>query len=198
EPESSPSARTIPHESPPRTRGRRERSRSLANARSSAHHQVGGFTRLGRAIPGRLLRRRLRRTDRSLTRGQTGGFDTERRTAHVVEPELVTEDHGCRVAPVLAADPDVEARVRRPALLPRDAHEAPHPRLVDRDERVGGHELALLVHADELADVVAAEPERRLREVVGSEREELGGLGDLARGYRRARELDHRAPLEVV
>jgi hypothetical protein len=41
-------------------------------------------------------------------------------------------------------------------------------------------------------------PNAGLREVVGAEREELGRLGDLRRGDRGARELDHRAPLEVV
>ena len=70
--------------------------------------------------------------------------------------------------------------------------------MVHRDERVGRHQLALLVHPDELADVVAAEPERGLRQVVRAEREELGRLRDLAGRDGRARQLDHGAPLQVL
>ena len=51
------------------------------------------------------------------------------------------------------------------------------------------------VRLDEVARVVAAEAERGLRQVVGAEAEELGVLGDLVRGQRSARNLDHRADL---
>jgi bifunctional non-homologous end joining protein LigD len=98
----------------------------------------------------------------------------------------------------IAADAEVQLRVGGLALLAGDAHQSPDAGLVHRDERVRGHQLALLVHPDELADVVAAEAERRLREVVRPEREELSRLGDLAGGHRGARELDHGSPLQVV
>jgi hypothetical protein len=46
---------------------------------------------------------------------------------------------------------------------------------VERVERVGRQQLVLEVLGHEPAlDVVAAEPERHLRQVVGAEREELG------------------------
>src|ERR671934_102198 len=45
------------------------------------------------------------------------------------------------------------------ALLAGDPHEPADPRPVDGDERVGRDQLALLVQAEELADVVAGEAE---------------------------------------
>ena len=49
------------------------------------------------------------------------------------------------------------------------------------------------VGAEELPDVVAREPERQLRQVVGAEREELRLAGDLVGRCRAAGDLDHRA-----
>ena len=43
--------------------------------------------------------------------------------------------------------------------------------------------------------IVAGDAERRLREVVRAEGEEVGVLGQLAGPQRRARQLDHRADL---
>jgi hypothetical protein len=47
--------------------------------------------------------------------------------------------------------------------------------------------------ADERAVVVAAHAERRLRQVVGAEAEELRFFGDLIRHHASARQFDHRA-----
>jgi hypothetical protein len=44
---------------------------------------------------------------------------------------------------------------------------------IDRRKRILVENLLVLIHAQELADVVAREAERHLREVVGAEREEL-------------------------
>ena len=51
------------------------------------------------------------------------------------------------------------------------------------------------VEAEERGRVVARHAERRLGQVVGAEREELGALGDFAGAQRRARQFDHRADL---
>ena len=85
----------------------------------------------------------------------------------------------------------------RAALVRGDLHQPTHPGAIDRHERVGRHELALLVQPHELADVVAAEPERGLGQIVRAEREEVGGARDLGGRHRRTRQLDHRAPLQV-
>ncbi len=84
---------------------------------------------LGRR-PGRGLRPQLalagrssgswrRRRQHGLGGGQAGHRDPEGRAAHVVEPGLVEEVDGRRVAAVLAADADLEAgRVARPRSVP--------------------------------------------------------------------------------
>ena len=65
---------------------------------------------------------------------------------------------------------------------------------VERLERGDAEDAEVEVAGEERAlDVVAGEAPAHLGQVVGAEGEELGGLGDLAGGQRRARHLDHRA-----
>ena len=72
-------------------------------------------------------------------------------------------------------------------------HELTDARRIQRLERIALQDLLLLVDAQELADVVAREAERHLRQVVGAEREELRFGRHLVRGQRAARHFDHRA-----
>ena len=65
--------------------------------------------------------------------------------------------------------------------------------LVEAGERVVVHHLGVLVGGQERARVVPAEAETGLGEVVGAEAEELGVLGHIGGGERRAWDLDHRA-----
>ena len=58
-------------------------------------------------------------------------------------------------------------------------------------------DLGADVGLEELAGIVARQPERHLGQIVGAEAEELGVLGDLARAQRGARQLDHGADLVV-
>ena len=99
---------------------------------------------------------------------------------------------------MLAADAELEVGLRRPATLDRDPHQVADPVDVERLERVLLQHAVLEVVREELAlCVVAREAERRLREVVRPEGEEIGVLGDLVGADARARQLDHR-PAEVL
>ena len=80
---------------------------------------------------------------------------------------------------MLPADPEVELRICCSTFLHCDLHQAPHARPIDRHERVCRDELALLVHAEKLPDVVAREAERGLGEVVRAEREKVRDFPDL-------------------
>src|SRR5687767_14730706 len=175
-------------------------ARTLASSRTSGRTRVDVLAREPRSRKGRLLPGG--HLDIAGSGGLAGrearGFHPERRAAHIVEPELVTEGNARRVTAVLTADAKVQLGVRCSPVLDRRTHERSYARAVDGDEGVRRNELAFLVHADELADVVAAEAERRLREIVRAEREELGRPGDLTGGDCRPRELDHRAPLEMA
>src|SRR5919199_5320950 len=111
---------------------------------------------------------------RRLRRGHARDRDAVRRAAHVVEPGPVEEVDRLGVAAVLAADPELEVGLGLPAGPRREPDEPADAGLVDRLERAAVHDLALDVPIEELAlDVVAREPERGLREVVRSEREEV-------------------------
>ena len=84
------------------------------------------------------------------------------------------------------------------AALGRDLDQLADALDVERREGVLLEDAALLVRRRRnVAGVVAARAERRLREVVGAEGEEVGVLGDRRRPQRGARQLDHGAD-EVV
>jgi hypothetical protein len=121
---------------------------------------------------------------------EAGDRDAERRAGDDVHADEVAELDGRRLAAVLAADPDPPLRPR-PAELDAGVDELADALAVEELERVRRQHLLLQVIGDEAADVVAREAERHLREVVGPEREELRGLGDLVGGERRPRDLRH-------
>ena len=111
-----------------------------------------------------------------------------------------SRDRRCRtgrsmpVATVLTAHAELQPRLGRPATLGADPHEFTDAGLVDGVERIGLQQalLEVLRHHPAL-DVVTAESERQLREVVGAEAEEVRHLGDLVGTHRCTRRLDHRA-----
>src|SRR6266511_4589686 len=94
---------------------------------------------------------------------------------------------------MLAADTDLQIRASRAAALGAHLHELADAFLVEYLEWVVLQQLALDIRRQEAPGIVAAQAKRRLRQVVGAEREELGLSGDLVGGEGGARELDHDA-----
>src|SRR3974390_1791244 len=86
-----------------------------------------------------------------------------RRTADVVEPDLLEELDRRRIAAVLAADPEFEVLTGTAPPLHRDGDELSDTGRVDRREGVLLDDLQLLVVRQERARVVARHPETRLR-----------------------------------
>src|SRR5215207_5597255 len=78
-----------------------------------------------------------------------------RRATHVVEPRLVAEGDGLRLAPVLATDSDLEPRPRRAPLLGGDADQPPDSDRVEHLERVGLEDPALDVLRQEAPSIIA-------------------------------------------
>ena len=74
-------------------------------------------------------------------------------------------------------------------------HQLAHTLLVQVGERIGLVDLLVVVIAEELTGVIAAEAEGHLREVVGTEGEELCLGGDLVGQQGGAGDLDHGADL---
>src|SRR2546430_5835105 len=131
--------------------------------------------------------------DAGLRRAEPRDGDHERRARHVGHAHLVTELDRRGLAAVLAADADLEVGPRPPSALDADLDQLTDALLVEHGEGVGRQQVLLQVLRQELRHVVPAIAVRHLREVVGPEREELGGLRDLIGDQRRARNLDHRA-----
>src|SRR4051794_1949716 len=122
--------------------------------------------------------RRLAVVEHGLRGGHARDRHAVRRAADVVESSHVEEGDRLRVAAVLAADAQLELRLRLAAGPGGEPDEPADAGLVDRLERAPVHDLALYVLVEEAAlHVVAREAERRLREVVGAEREEVGHPG---------------------
>ena len=134
-----------------------------------------------------------RRTDVSLRCRETCDRDAERRAGNIGEPDVVAELDGRRIAAVLAADAAAHAGTRLSAEFDRHLHQLADADGVEASEGIGLIDLVRIVCGKELARVVTREAEGHLREVVRAEAEEFRFLGDLVRGERRARDLNHRA-----
>ena len=99
---------------------------------------------------------------------------------------------------MLAAHADLEALLGGPTTLYAHAHELTDATLIDGLERVAFEQALLEICRHHAAlHIVAAETERHLREVVGSEAEEVGLLGDLVGTNGCPRCFDHRANGDV-
>src|SRR5262249_42318013 len=103
-------------------------------------------------------------------------WNTERRAGNVIKTDLMKERNRGRIAAVLAADADLEVIARRAAALDADPHQLADAFTIDRDERIGREDAALRIGAQEARRIVTADAERRLRQIVGTEREELRRL----------------------
>ena len=124
----------------------------------------------------------------SLCGGKARDGHAEGGAAHIVQAHAVAELDARRVAAVLAADAEAQLRTGLAAQLRSHLHQFAYAVLVQVRERVALVDLVVVVIAEELARVVAAEAESHLRQVIGAEGEEFGFLGDLVGRQGGARE----------
>ena len=83
---------------------------------------------------------------------------------------------------MFAADADLELGPHLAPALDTDLDQFADALLVERHEGIARQDAAPGIDAEEARRVVARDAERGLRQIVGAEREKLGGLGDLAGG----------------
>src|SRR3546814_5803575 len=131
----------------------------------------GGSDGCASAPPARLsstlLQRRLRRRE-------PRDRHAVRRRADVIEPQPLAKPDRGRVAAMLAADAELDTG---PGLAParrRDLDQFADALDIDADERVGRIDALVDIGRQEASGIVAAHPERGLRQIVGPEREERG------------------------
>ena len=98
------------------------------------------------ALPHSRLRRR-ESSDRNPVRG----------TAHVVQPDFVTESDGARLAAVFAADAELEVRLDASPLLNSDLHQLTNAGLINRLERIDSQDFLRNIRFEELVRVVSRE-----------------------------------------
>ncbi len=97
---------------------------------------------------------------------------------------------------MLTTDACLDVRTGLPCLGDRHAHDLADTVLVQGGKGVRRQDsVSEVTHQEPGFGIVPAHCKRRLREVVGTERQELGVLGDLISGECGAGDLDHRAKL---
>src|SRR5215471_17588192 len=127
------------------------------------------------AVASRGARRSL--AERGLRRRKACDRHAERRARYVIEPDLMTERHGGSIAAVLTADPELQFGPDLAPTLGGDPHQLADAIPVERDEGVDAKNSLGEVGAEKARSVVPADAERRLREIIGAEREELRRTG---------------------
>src|SRR5579884_6466 len=128
---------------------------------------------------------------RCLGGGEPGDRDSKRTATDVFQSEAVTEFDTGWIAPVFAANPELDLRARFASHVARRFHQAPHALLINGYERVCLHNIALQICGKEAPGIVPAHCEGGLGEVVRAEAKELGVAGDLVGHERRARNFNH-------
>src|SRR5713226_3483365 len=95
-----------------------------------------------------------------------------------------------RISAMLSANANLQFLVYFAAALDRDSHQSADAHWIELLERVFLINPAIHVVVEELARVVARNPIRHLRKIVGAEREKLRHLPPLIGGHARARHFD--------
>src|SRR5687767_15195667 len=98
---------------------------------------------------------------------------------------------------MFTANTDLEIWFHTTTALGTEAHQLAHAVAVENLKRIVFNDLALDVVGQKAARIVAAQSERRLRQVVSAEREEVGVSGDAIRHQCGPRQFDHRADVVV-
>src|SRR6188508_2688816 len=97
-----------------------------------------------------------------------------------------------RITAMLAANAALELRLCRATFLDGHIDELTDTRRIERLERVAEQNLLPQIVRQERVDVVAAETERHLRQVVCAKTEEVGIFSDFVGCEAGPRNLDHR------
>src|SRR6185369_629220 len=116
---------------------------------------------------------------RRLGRRQTGDGHAVRRSGYVIEPEFLAEGDARRVAAMLAANAEFEVGPRCPAPLGAHADQLADAFDIEADKGIARIDALLHIRSEEPPGIVAADAQRGLGEVVGTEREEPCFLGNL-------------------
>ena len=110
---------------------------------------------------------------RCLCGRQTGYRQTERRTAHIVEPEMMAEDHRVRIAAMLAANAELDILPRLATFFHSDLHQLADARGINRGKRICLDDAHFCIQRQKCRRVIAAHTQASLRQIVSAKTEKL-------------------------
>src|SRR5215510_10315849 len=113
-----------------------------------------------------------------LSRGQSRHRNAIRRTAHIIQSDLVAEGDRTWITTVLATDSHFEIGFYAAPALGADAHKFADAFAVQNLERIVGQNLTINVAGEKSSRVIATQSKRCLCQVVCSKRKERRMLGD--------------------
>src|SRR5262245_11555127 len=116
-----------------------------------------------------------------MRRGEPRNGDAVWRTGHVIHPDSVAETHRAWLTAMLTANADFQRFPDAPTRRDGELDQLADSFLVQHLKRIVGKYATLHVVGQETTGVVAAQPERRLRQIVGAEGEKVGCFRDAVR-----------------
>src|SRR6185437_10141071 len=114
-----------------------------------------------------------------LRSGQTRGEDAVRRAGHIGESDAVAIRDGLGIAAVFTADAELKIRTDLASSGHAQLNQIAHAFLVDGGKRIILENAAINIGRQEGADIITRKAVGCLREVVGTEAEELSLFGNL-------------------
>src|SRR6185312_12207448 len=94
--------------------------------------------------------------NRRMRRGESRDWDAEGRAAHIIQADLVAEDHRLRVTTMFAADSALQIGAGLPAEAHGHVHQLAHAARIEALERIALQDFFLQVIRQEAVHVVAA------------------------------------------
>ena len=92
---------------------------------------------------------------RRLRSGEPCDGHAERRARYVIEPRIVAESDGFRIAAMFAANAEFQFRARFAAAFDSDFYQLAHTRNVNGDEGIAFDETAIEIFGEETSRIVA-------------------------------------------
>ena len=114
--------------------------------------------------------------DRSLCGREPGDRYSERRAAHIVHSDLMTEFDAVRIAAVFAADADLQLRLDLTAAVDAHSDEFADPVCIYCLKWIVRQYLQIKIFWQESADIITAKPKAHLRQIVCTVAEEISLL----------------------
>ena len=131
--------------------------------------------------------------NRSLSSSQTGNRNTIRRAGNIVQTDGIEELNGLRITAVFTADTQMQIRIGCAAFNGSTANQFANAVNIDGSKRISNINAFGSVFVKNSTGIVTAHTQSGLGQVVGTETEERGRLGNFFSHQCSSRQFNHRA-----